>query len=183
MNRGSKAVCVFCGSQFGKNPVFAQAAQLLGQGMGKRGWSLVYGGGDLGLMGVVAKSCISHGCKVVGVIPKFLDDAELVHPDLHELVVVEAMYERKRVMEERSDAFCVFPGGFGTLDELFEFVALLQLKQHSKPIILFNPQGFFDPLLLQIKHMMEQGFIQEKYKKLFHTASSVEEVFSILEGL
>jgi len=171
------ALCVFCGSQLGADPAYEAAAKALAKGMAERHWSLVYGGGDAGLMGVVANACIEEGCEVLGVIPQFLDETEIIHPDLDELVIVDSMAERKQIMEERCDAFCILPGGFGTLDEMFEFIALSQLKQHDKPVILLNINGYYDFLLKQIDVMIDQGFIKQKYRQLIIEADRPEDLF------
>ncbi len=175
-----QAVCVFCGSRLGNNPRYAQAARELAQGMAQRGLTLVYGGGSVGLMGVLADAMLAAGGRVLGVIPKFLDQMEVGHKGLQELILVESMWERKSAMEAHADAFIVLPGGYGTLDELFEFIALSQLQQHQKPVILFNQAGFYDAQLKQLDVMVDEGFVKPQYRSLVAEVQDLPQLFAAL---
>jgi uncharacterized protein (TIGR00730 family) len=139
------SMCVYCGSGPGKSPAYVAAAQTLGQIMAEQGIRLVYGGGGLGLMGEVAKSVLKHGGEVTGIIPAFLSTKEHMLRDVQELIVVDDMHTRKKLMFERSDAFVALPGGIGTLEELVEQLTWAQLGQHKKPIVLANIDGFWEP--------------------------------------
>jgi len=145
--RRAETVCVYCGSGAGRNPAFAEAAQALGEALATTDTRLVYGGGDLGLMGIVARSVLKHGGTVTGIMPEFLHDRERMLVDVHELVVVDTMHERKHLMFEKSDAFVALPGGIGTLEEFVEQLTWSQLGRHKKPIVLVNVHGFWDPLI------------------------------------
>ena len=155
-----KTICVYCGSGFGANPSFVDAAAELGQLMAESGVNLVYGGGNVGLMGTVARSVLAHGGSVTGIIPDFLKSRERMLDDVQETVVVSDMHTRKRLMFERSDAFVALPGGIGTLEELVEQMTWAQLGRHTKPILLLSVDGFWKPLLTLMAHKLEQCFIQ-----------------------
>ncbi len=173
-------LCVFCGSRMGKDPDFKSAAIQVADFMAKDGWDLVYGAGSIGLMGVIAGQALANGCKVTGVIPHYIHELEIGRPDLSETLFTEDMQERKALMAEKSDAFLILPGGFGTLDELFEFAALSQLKQHHKPLVLFNQKGFYDPLLAQIQIMEAQEFLDSDTAGIIKEVKSVPEIFQFL---
>lgn len=160
-----KRICVFCGSYTGKQDFYMAAARQMGAGIAAEGWELVYGGGHVGLMGAVADGALEAGGRVVGVIPRSLSDKELAHRGLTELHVVSSMHERKALMADLSDAFIAMPGGFGTLDELFEIITWAQLGFHRKPIALLNLQGYFDPMLMFINHIAEAGFISNSHSR------------------
>lgn len=162
-----KTVCVFCGANAGNQPVYVQMAVALGQELAARAMTLVYGGGSVGLMGEVARTVRDGGSPVVGFIPEHLTTEELMGYPIGELVVVQTMHERKAKMAEMADAFVALPGGFGTLDELFEAITWGQLGLHQKPIGLLNVAGFFDPLVRYIDHCLEQGFIRPQHRGLF----------------
>lgn len=161
-----QSILVFCGSSTGFAPVYAAAAANLGQVLAARQLTTVYGAGNVGLMGVLADAALDKGGKVVGVIPDFLKVREVCHESLTELFVVETMDERKKKMAEISDAVITLPGGFGTLDELFEMATLVQLGQDTQPIGILNTNGYFDPLLQQIDHMIAEGFVKEEQQSL-----------------
>ena len=163
-----KRICVFCGSRVGTKPVYSEWALSLGSWIGQNKQGLVYGGGSIGLMGILADACLAEEGEVIGVIPKHLNRSEIGHQGLSRLIEVESMFERKSIMLRYSDLFVVLPGGFGTLDELFEVVTLAQLKEHNKPVILMNGEGFFDSLLAQINHLVIQGFVKEEALGLLH---------------
>lgn len=152
------SVCVYCGSRHGASPRFTEAARDIGRLIGERGWQLVYGGGNVGLMGEVADATLAAGGTVVGVIPQRLLDKEVGHRGLTELHVVGTMHERKQKMAERADAFVALPGGIGTLEELFEVWTWRHIGYHDQPIGLLNVDGFYDPLLAFLARTQEAGF-------------------------
>lgn len=156
-----RSLCVFCGSQAGSKPVFAETARAVGQWLGRQGIRLVYGGGSVGLMGAVADGCLEEGGEVFGVITTFLKDKELGHKGIARLEEVETMLDRKRRMAQLSDAFVSLPGGIGTMDELFEMLTWSRLFEHDKPSGLLNVDGFYDELIsFLLKTQVENGFIR-----------------------
>lgn len=165
-----QSICVFCGSSSGHDAAYAAAAMSFGELIARQGIELVWGGGNVGLMGVVADSVLAEGGNAYGVIPSFMADRELAHPQATELEVVSSMHTRKAAMADRADGFVALPGGFGTLDELFEIITWAQLHIHSKPVGLLNVRGFFDPLLAMVRHMSDEGFIKAKHLSLIHVA-------------
>jgi uncharacterized protein (TIGR00730 family) len=177
-----RSLCVYCGSGFGSDPVFVETAAELGRTLAARGIGLVYGGGNVGLMGTVARSVLDHGGYVTGIIPDFLKSREKMLDDVQETIVVSDMHSRKRLMFERSDAFVALPGGIGTLEELVEQMTWAQLGRHTKPILLFSPKGFWKPLLTLLAHMREQGFIRPGLELNYLVAERVEEVVPMLEA-
>lgn len=154
------AIAVYCGSSYGTNPAYATIATQVGQGLARKGMTLVYGGGRAGLMGQVADAALSAGGKVIGIIPTRLMDKEAGHMGLTELHVVPDMHVRKSMMIDKADAFITLPGGVGTLEELFEVWAWLQLGFHRKPVGLLNVDGYYDPLLTMMNHTVNQGFMR-----------------------
>jgi uncharacterized protein (TIGR00730 family) len=158
MSQPSKSVCVFCGSRSGSLPAYAQAATATGQMLAANRWRLVYGAGDVGLMGLVAKGTQGAGGKTFGVIPTHLLGQEVGKRDLDTFVITETMHERKKVMFMNADAIVMLPGGAGSLDEFFEVVTWRQLGLHAKPIILLNTQGYWAPLQALLDHVVAQGF-------------------------
>ena len=163
-----RAVTVFCGSSVGSDPRHREAAKALGEELAQRGLQLVYGGGCVGLMGVLADAVLSGGGRVLGVIPEFLQTREVVHPALagDDLVVTATLFRRKEVRLERGDAFVTLAGGLGTLDELFEVITLAQLRRHDKPSGLLNVGGYFDPLIAQLQRAVDAGFVAAKHLEL-----------------
>lgn len=155
-----KTVCVFCGSQAGRQPEYEQATRELACVLLQHDVGLVYGGGHVGLMGALADAMLASGGRVIGVIPQHLMRPEVAHQQLTELVVVDSMHARKRLMADRSDAFIVLPGGYGTLEEMFEMVTWLQLRLHSKPVGVVNVEGYFDGMLRFLEHCAGEGFIR-----------------------
>jgi len=153
-------VCVFCGSSPGRSPEYAAAARRLGSLLARRGVGLVYGGGNVGLMGIVADAVLAEGGEVVGVIPRALVDRELAHARLTELVVVATMHERKQRMHDLSDGFIALPGGFGTLDELFEALTWAQLGMHRKPCGLYDVADFWAPLRALVERQVAEEFVR-----------------------
>ena len=152
-------VCVFCGARDGSTPLFAQAAAALGRRIGERGLGLVYGGARVGLMGALADAALSAGAPVMGVLPRSLSSVEVAHGGLTELVLVDGLHARKARMTAESDAFIALPGGFGTLDELFEALTWAQLGLHTRPLGLLNVDGFWDPLVAAIDRQVAHGFV------------------------
>ncbi|MEL6619721.1 MAG: TIGR00730 family Rossman fold protein [Pseudomonadota bacterium] len=152
------SVCVFCGSRMGARPSFETEATALGTGIADRGWRLIYGAGDIGLMGAVARATQRAGGETFGVIPMHLEQREVGKSDLTTFVVTETMHERKKVMFMNCDAVVVLPGGAGSLDELFEVLTWRQLGLHEKPIILVNSDGYWTPLMRLLTHVVDQGF-------------------------
>lgn len=163
---GMRRICVFCGSSSGRGPAYRDAALECGRLIAERGAGLVYGGSQLGLMGVVADTVASLGMPVTGVVPRLLVEKEAAHTGLADLRVVNSMHERKALMAELASAFLALPGGFGTFDELFEIVTWAQLGLHSKPIGLLNVNGYFDPMLGMLDKAAAGGFIKERYRNL-----------------
>ncbi|MDH5561552.1 MAG: TIGR00730 family Rossman fold protein [Deltaproteobacteria bacterium] len=179
----SRSICVFCASSLGEDPLFLELAKKIGRQIAQRGDHLIYGGGAVGLMGVMANSCLHAKGKVTGIIPKHLNEREIPHKGLSDMIVVKDMFDRKSEMLDRSDGFIVLPGGFGTLDELFEMITLGQLGLHKKPIILLNVNRFFDPIINQIKVCMAHGFIKEEYLELFICIPKLEDAFKELDEI
>ena len=173
-------ICVFCGSQSGTDARYRQAAIELGRLLAQRGHGLVYGGGHVGLMGTIADAVLEAGGAVTGVIPKPMTDRELAHETVTKLYVVSSMHERKALMASLSDTFIALPGGYGTLEELFEVIAWAQLGIHRKPIGVLNVAGYFDALISLVDHMVGKGFVKSKYRGLFVTA---EQPFTLLDAL
>ncbi|EAQ04544.1 decarboxylase family protein [Pseudooceanicola batsensis HTCC2597] len=166
------SVCVFCGSRPGADPAYAEAAETFGTALAQEGWRLVYGAGDVGLMGGVARAAQAAGGETFGVIPVHLLHAEVGKRDLTNFVVTENMHERKKVMFMNSDAVVVLPGGAGTLDEFFEILTWAQLGLHAKPIILLNTSGFWTPLVALVDHVIERGFAAETLRALVTLAEN-----------
>lgn len=161
-----RSVCVFCGSASGGNPVFAETARALGAELARRSLTLVYGGGRIGLMGEVAIAAKAAGGTVVGVIPERLAAKEIAYDDASELIVVNTMHTRKAIMADRADAFLALPGGFGTLEELFEILTWAQLGIHAKPVGLLDVAGFYTPLLAWLDTAVAAGFLKPKHRDL-----------------
>ncbi len=175
-----RSICVYCGSGPGTDPAFSAAAAALGKSMAESGIRLVYGGGNVGLMGIVARSVLDHGGEVSGIIPEFLKARELMLPDAQELIVVPDMHTRKRLMFEKADAFVALPGGIGTLEELVEQMTWAQLGRHSKPILMLNTKGFWKPLLVLLEHMRETGFIRPGLEIRYLVAEKPDDVVPML---
>ena len=175
-----RKVCVYCGSGAGQNPAFAEAAQQLGQSLASANVGLIYGGGDLGLMGIVARTVLEHGGHVTGIMPDFLHNRERLLVDVHELVVVETMHERKHLMFEKSDAFVALPGGLGTLEEFVEQLTWTQLGRHKKPIVLVNVHGFWDPLLDLFAKMTGHSFIRSSAELKMTVAENAHDVLPVI---
>jgi uncharacterized protein (TIGR00730 family) len=174
-------ICVYCGSAQGAGLVYEAAARQLGQAMAKASIGLVYGGGAHGLMGALAGSVLGSGGHVTGIIPDFLVGKEGPLPGLQECLVVSSMHERKRLMFERADAFVALPGGIGTLEELAEQLSWVQLERHTKPVMIADIAGFWQPLLRLFAHMGERQFIQPSLKVRYLVAEKIEDVLPMIE--
>lgn len=175
-------VCVFCASSDGVRPAYRAVATELGEALAARGIGLVYGGASVGLMGAVADACIQGGGKVVGVIPHVLVDKEVSQEGCSELHVVDTMHARKALMAERSDAFLILPGGYGTLEEMFEVLAWQMLRIHRKPVCLLNTEGFYDGLLSFLDRCEAEGVLKTPARRSLLVAGTVEEAIAKLEA-
>jgi uncharacterized protein (TIGR00730 family) len=177
-----KSICVFCGSNFNGDPVLKDAVEQLAQVMLNQNISLVYGGGKVGVMGLIANAMLSNGGKVIGVIPQFLLDKEVGHNGLTELHIVENMHQRKQMMSDLCDGFITLPGGFGTMEEFFEVLTWLQLGIHNKPIGVLNVGGFYDALLQQMDVMVAQQFLKPANCQLVITSGDAIELVGLMEN-
>lgn len=175
-------MCVFCGSNAGSSPAFAEAARTLGAALAQREITMVYGGGSVGLMGAVADAAIDAGGTVLGVITEPLRRAEVAHLHLSELEVVSSMHERKARMAELADGFIALPGGFGTVDELFEIITWNQLGLIAKPVVLLDVDGFWSPLYDWLATTVESGFVRPSHRMLVQRAASVDEAIALGTG-
>ncbi|HEY1111269.1 MAG TPA: TIGR00730 family Rossman fold protein [Opitutaceae bacterium] len=178
----TKLLCVYCASSDRLDQKYYDVAAELGRELVARGWGLVYGGGKTGVMGTVARSVKQAGGKVVGVIPEFMKVRELAYDEADELVTVITMRERKLLMETRADAFVTLPGGWGTLEEIMEILTLRQLDVVKKPCVIFNQDGFYDPLLTLFDRMLAERFFKPSNMELFRVAKTVPDVFSQIEA-
>ncbi len=175
-------LCVFCGSKVGDNEIYAAGARRMGQAMAQRGLGLVYGGGHIGLMGILADAVLAAGGEAIGVIPQSMMDEELAHTKLTKLHVVATMHQRKALMADLADGFVALPGGFGTADELFEILSWAQLRYHAKPVGLLNIEGFFDALLAWLDRAVQDGFLKPKHRRLLIDAKAPEELLDRLRA-
>jgi uncharacterized protein (TIGR00730 family) len=173
-------ICVFCGSSLGNHPGFSNMAQRLGHALVQQGMGLVYGGGNIGLMGVLASTVMQEGGTVIGVIPKHLTEKELLHHNLTTTHIVNTMHERKTLMADLSAGFITLPGGFGTLEECCEMVTWAQLELHHKPCGLLNCFGFFDGLLGFLNHQVQQGFLLQANRALLLEATTPEDLLTLI---
>ncbi len=178
----TKLLCVYCSSSRDLDPKYYEAGEAMGRGLAERGWGLVYGGGNAGTMGSVARATKSAGGKVVGIIPEFMEERELAFHEADELVTVDSMRERKRIMAERADAFVTLPGGIGTLEEVSEIMVERGLAMHSKPLVLVNQDGYYDGLLAFLDRMIAENFKSAGFKSLIGVANTVDEVWPLLES-
>jgi uncharacterized protein (TIGR00730 family) len=177
-----KSLCVFCGSNFNGDPILKQTVELLAEVMISRNITLVFGGGKVGVMGLLADVILQKGGKAIGVIPKFLMEKEVGHTGLTELHIVENMHQRKQLMSDLCDGVIMLPGGFGTLEEFFEVLTWLQLGLHNKPIGVLNVNGFYDFLLKQMDVMVEQQFLKPANRKLVLTSGDAIELVDLMEN-
>jgi uncharacterized protein (TIGR00730 family) len=175
-----KYVCVFCGSSMGARPSYQLAAQAMGEALVKRGLGLVYGGGKVGLMGVVADATLAAGGEAIGVIPEFLAAKEIFHPELTKLHVVTSMHERKAMMAELSDAFIALPGGYGTVEEFCEVLTWGQLGLHQKPYGLLNVERYYDPLITLFDQAVTEAFLKPVHRSLVLQAAEPEPLLDLL---
>lgn len=177
-----KAICVFCGSSFGTREAYADAARDTGRLIAEQGYTLVYGGARVGLMGTVADAALDAGGKVIGVLPKALEDKEIGHEGLTELHLVGSMHERKAMMADLSDAFIALPGGVGTLEEIFEVWTWGQLGYHQKPCGFLNIDGYYDDLIRFLDHQTDQGFTKDVMRTMVQIAGSPQEMIGLFEN-
>jgi uncharacterized protein (TIGR00730 family) len=176
------SVCVYCGSSPGNDPDYAAAAQELGRTLAERGTTLVYGGGHVGLMGVVADAALGAGGEVIGVMPRSLVDREIGHTNLTKLHVVRSMHERKALMSELSEGFIALPGGNGTLEEFFEVLTWAQLGEHAKPCGLLNVAGYYDPLLAVFDQMVDRAFLKREHREIVLVEEDPSSLLERFEG-
>ena len=176
-------IALYCGSRSGNKPIYQEKAIALAQGLAKQGFGLVYGGASIGLMGQVADAMISHGGEAVGVIPEFMLDYEIAHHQLTELHVVQTMHERKALMAERASAFVALPGGLGTFEEILEVATWGQLNQHQKAMMSYNVNGFYDALIAQLDHAVEEGFLPPQHRAKLIVCNHAEQIYSAIANL
>ncbi len=175
------SVCVYCGSRMGARPAYRAAALEVGGLLAARGWRLVYGAGDVGLMGIVAGAAQAGGGETLGVIPQHLLDREVGKRDLTQFVVTETMHERKKVMFMNSDAIIVLPGGAGSLDEFFEVVTWAQLGLHARKVVLLDVDGYWQPLVALLDHVIAEGFAEPSLRGLYAVAATAEDALDLIE--
>lgn len=175
------AITIFCGSKSGNRLDFEEQAILLGELMAKNGFTLIYGGGNKGMMGAVANACLASGGRVIGIIPKLLLEWEAQHEGLTELIITETMHERKLLLYDKGDAAIVLPGGMGTLDELFEMLTWNNLKIHDKKVFILNTNGYYEPLIHLLDNMQTEGFMYDEWRtrlKICNTPEAIINAFS-----
>ncbi|CAN1574571.1 COG1611 Predicted Rossmann fold nucleotide-binding protein [Flavobacteriaceae bacterium] len=177
-----KRITVFCGSSSGTEEIYTSKATLLGETLAKRNIELVYGGAKVGLMGAVADGVLSEGGKVIGVLPNFLGSKEIAHPKLTQLILVDTMHERKTKMNDLSDGVIALPGGFGTLDELFEMLTWAQLGLHKKPIAILNVDGYYDALIVFVQTMVDKGLLKEVNQQMLLVSDTIDELLDKMEN-
>lgn len=176
------SLCVFCSSSEAVDGVYVEAAERLGRALGEQGGTLIYGGGNIGLMGRVALATHATGGRVVGVIPRFMEPYEVAYEAADELIWTDTMRQRKALMEQRAEAFVALPGGFGTLEELAEILALKQLRQTNKPLVLLNTAGFYDPLLAFFERLYALRFTKARHRAHYHVITEPRELWPFLDG-
>ncbi len=177
-----KSILVYCGANPGTNPLYKEAAIQLGAYLASNDMQLIYGGGSLGLMGTIADAVLANGGKVVGIIPEFLDKMEVGHKNLSSFHLVKTMHERKALMEKMCDAIITLPGGYGSMDELFEILSWSQLGLHTKPVGLLNVNGFYDHLILQLDHMVKEGFLKQSNRDILLVDDNIDNLFLKMES-
>ena len=180
MSRPRLSVCVYCGSRMGARPAYRAAAERMGSLLAERGWRLVYGAGDVGLMGVVANAAQAGGGETLGVIPQHLLAREVGKRDLTQFVVTETMHERKKVMFMNAEAIVVLPGGAGSLDEFFEVVTWAQLGLHARKIVLVDVDGYWQPLVALLDHVIAEGFADPSLRGLYEVAATADDALAII---
>lgn len=176
-----KSVCVFCGASNNVPKKFLDIGAEFGKILAARDITLVYGGGDCGVMGAIANASLKTKGHVTGVFPVSLRNIENEHQSLSEIIIVNTMHERKQCMFDRTDAFVIFPGGFGTMDEMFEILTWKQLQLHNKPVVIFNYQGYWDPLIALMKNIIETGFAKPETATYYHVVTELEQILDVLE--
>lgn len=176
-----KKICIFCGSSMGFNPIYREKAVELGKVLANRQCELLYGAGSVGLMKVIADVMLENKCKVIGVITQHLVDMDVCHDKIDELVVVETMAERKKVLEDMADGFIVMPGGIGTMDEFFEAYVLSQLRVFDKPVALFNVNGYYDGIIQFIEHIAKEGFMRKEHAENLIVSDNPKELLEKME--
>ncbi|MEM7505467.1 MAG: TIGR00730 family Rossman fold protein [Pseudomonadota bacterium] len=174
-------ICLFCGSRPGKRAIFGETARALGGALAKAGFGLVYGAGDLGLMGETARAAKAAGGHVTGFIPRHLLEMEVGNPGIDALIVTETMHERKKLMFGNSDAVVALPGGPGTLDELIEVLTWRQIGLHTRPVVLVSPEGYWNPFLALIDHLVEEAFVHPSFRSFMRVVETPDEAVSILQ--
>lgn len=176
-------IALYCGSRAGNKPIYRDTAIELAQHIATQGFGIVYGGASIGLMGQVADTVLEHGGEVVGVIPEFMLDYEIAHGQLTELHIVKSMHERKALMAERASAFIALPGGLGTFEEILEIATWGQLNQHQKPMIIYNVNRFYDALIAQLDHAVEEGFLPPQHRAKLIICENPEQISSVIKNL
>lgn len=176
-----KKICVFCGSSMGFDPVYREKAVELGQVMANRNYELLYGAGNVGLMKVIADVMLQNKCKVIGTITEQLNDMRLSHDEINELIKVDTMAERKKILEDMADGFIAMPGGLGTMDEFFEVFVLSQLRVFDKPVALFNVNGYYDDIIRFIRRATDEGFVRKEHAEGLIVSDNPEELFQKME--
>ena len=177
-----KMICVFCGAQEAVAEDFKEAGRTFGKMLAARDIAMIYGGGDCGIMGAVANSSLKNGGKVVGVFPMALKNIENEHGSLSEIVIVDGMHERKKIMFDRCDAIVVLPGGFGTMDEMFEVITWRQIRLHDKPIVIFNYNGYWDHLVTLMENIIISGFARPETRGYYKVVTTFEGIFEAVRG-
>lgn len=178
--RDINSVCVYCGSSSAVRQSYKDAAIAFGEMLAKEKIKLVYGGGQVGIMGIIADAVLRNGGEVIGIIPHFLNEKEIGKADVTELIAVDSMHIRKQIMAEKSDGFIVMPGGFGTLDEFFEILTWRQLKLHDKPIVIADIDGYWGPLIGAVDHIVAEGFAHQRNRDLFKVVPTVGDILPTL---
>ncbi|MCU4611416.1 LOG family protein [Acinetobacter parvus] len=176
-------IALYCGSRTGNKPIYRDTAIELAQHIATQGFGIVYGGASIGLMGQVADTVLEHGGEVVGVIPEFMLDYEIAHSQLTELHIVKSMHERKALMAERASAFIALPGGLGTFEEILEIATWGQLNQHQKPMIIYNVNRFYDALIAQLDHAVEEGFLPPQHRAKIIICENPEQISNVIKNL
>lgn len=176
-------IALYCGSRTGNKPIYRDKAIELAQHIANQGFGIVYGGASIGLMGQVADTVLEHSGEVVGVIPEFMLDYEIAHSKLTELHIVKTMHERKALMAERANAFIALPGGLGTFEEILEIATWGQLNQHQKPMIIYNVNRFYDPLIVQLDHAVEEGFLPPQHRAKVIICDTLEQISCVIKNL
>lgn len=176
-----KSVCVFSSSSSAINSIYSDTAEELGKRLGEEGMDLIFGGADVGLMGVIARTAKNHGSRVTGVIPGLLADKGIAYHAADELIVSNDLRDRKGIIESRSDAFIALPGGFGTMEEIMEILTLKQLRLHNKPVVFINTNSYYDNLIAQFEKGFEENFAKKKYEELYYVSGSAGDAIDYIK--